>query len=75
MRRPWDMRRWIVNAEHRLIQKLDELNTADTESEAVGEWIELLFDQALLAEGMPLDNPARLASRMTRLMESALSIT
>jgi molecular chaperone HtpG len=37
----------------------------------VAQWIELLYDQALIAEGSPLDNPAAFAQRLTTLLTSA----
>ncbi len=40
-------------------------------SDTVGEAIELLYDQALLSEGSPIDDPARVAKRLTRLMTSS----
>ena len=33
------------------------------------EWIELLYEQAILAEGGKLEDPARFARRVTRLLE------
>jgi molecular chaperone HtpG len=36
------------------------------------DWVELLYDQALLTEGSPVEDPARFASRMTSLMQQAL---
>ena len=35
------------------------------------EWIELLHDQALIAEGSPVDDPAKVARRMTKLLSTA----
>jgi molecular chaperone HtpG len=61
-----------INPTHPLIVKLDQLHAANGEDPAVTEWVELLFDQAVLAEGMPLEDPARLASRMTKLMGVAM---
>ncbi len=60
-----------VNPKHALIKNLKSLAEKD-ESANVQEWIELLYDQALIAEGSPLDNPALFAKRVTSLMEGAL---
>ncbi|MBX3181637.1 MAG: molecular chaperone HtpG [Polyangiaceae bacterium] len=60
-----------LNSEHPLIQRLDELNREPERAEDVTEWIGVLYDQALLAEGSPLDDPARLAQRLTELMTRA----
>lgn len=64
-----------LNGDHRVIGRLRELHTADAESTEVAEWIELIHDQALLAEGSPIEEPAATATRMTRLMEAALGVT
>ncbi len=61
-----------VNPSHALISNLKTLNEQKPESAQVSEWIEMLYDQALLAEGSPIDNPAAFASRMTRLMSQAV---
>jgi len=61
-----------INPQHPLLQRLREKLEAEPQSEQVKEWIELLFDQALVSEGSPLPDPARFAQRMTTLMQSAL---
>jgi len=60
-----------INATHPLIRNLNLLQTADPESEHVQSWIEMLFDQTLLAEGSPVVDPGRLAKRMTALLQDA----
>lgn len=62
-----------VNPKHALIQSLKGLAEKDGDTSTVSEWIELLYDQALIAEGSPLDDPALFAKRVTSLMESAIS--
>ena len=37
----------------------------------LSEWVELLYDQALLTEGSPLPDPARFAARVATLMQAA----
>jgi molecular chaperone HtpG len=69
---PKSKRIFEINPNHALITGLENVREKSPGSEAIQEWIELLYDQAVLAEGMPLENPARLASRMTRLMQSAI---
>ena len=64
-----------INPEHSLISGLEKVRSASPESDEFKEWVELLYDQAVLAEGMPLEDPSRLATRMTRLMESAMGAT
>ncbi|KGQ69717.1 heat shock protein 90 [Chelonobacter oris] len=53
-----------LNPEHALVQK-----TADTSDEAqFGEWIELLFDQAMLSERGSLENPTAFIKRVNKLL-------
>ncbi len=60
-----------VNTEHPLIRALAQLHERDAQSQDVREAIELVYDQALLAEGSPIDDPARVAKRLTRLLQSS----
>lgn len=60
-----------LNLEHPLLKNLERLEQAAPGSESVGEWMHLIHDQALLAEGTPLDDPAAFAKRLTRLFTAA----
>jgi molecular chaperone HtpG len=51
-----------VNPEHPLVKALK------TDSAAFGDWCHLLFDQALLAEGGALDDPASFVKRTNALL-------
>jgi molecular chaperone HtpG len=52
-----------INPHHALVQRLQ------TESdERLGDWASLLFDQALLAEGGKLDDPAAFVHRLNSLL-------
>jgi molecular chaperone HtpG len=42
-----------------------------SDSAQLTEWIELLYDQALLIEGSPLPDPARFSKRLVALMQAA----
>jgi molecular chaperone HtpG len=58
-----------LNPSHTVVRNLETLvERGDAE---VSEWIELLYDQALLAEGAPLEDPAAFARRMTALLSRA----
>ena len=60
-----------INAKHPLLQRMRaELSAGDNEKR-VAEWIEMLYDQALISEGSPLPDPARFAKRISALMQSA----
>ncbi len=60
-----------LNPDHPLIRRLDTLNSEAKDVGDVSEWIEVLYDQALLAEGSPLEDPGALAKRLTALMTKA----
>ena len=60
-----------LNPSHPLIVNLQKLHDRDTESSQVSDWIDLLYQQALLTEGSPVENPLALAQRMTVLLEQA----
>ncbi len=56
-----------INPGHALIQKL-----RDVPEEQVSEWAEILFNQALLAEGAQLEDPAGFVRRLNSLILSRL---
>jgi molecular chaperone HtpG len=60
-----------INTKHALIQTLARLHAAHPESETVKESIELIHDQALLSEGSPIEDPARMAKRLIKLLQSS----
>jgi molecular chaperone HtpG len=60
-----------VNPDHTLIKHLNGLFEREPGSQQANEWIEMLYDQALLTEGSPIDDPGAFARRMTRMMETA----
>ncbi|MAG57632.1 MAG: molecular chaperone HtpG [Planctomycetes bacterium] len=61
-----------LNPTHPVIERLHLLNANPSESDKVENWFELLYDQALLAEGSPIADPPRFAKRMSDLMTQAL---
>ncbi|MCG5536244.1 molecular chaperone HtpG [Ectothiorhodospira mobilis] len=56
-----------VNPGHRLIQRMDQ----ETDTERFGDWARLLLDQAILAEGGQLEDPADFVRRLNTLITSA----
>jgi molecular chaperone HtpG len=60
-----------LNLAHPLIQQVAELEAREPGSERVADWIQLVYDQALLAEGSPPDDPAEFAKRLSRVMTAA----
>jgi len=60
-----------LNLSHPLVKSIASLEEREPGSERVREWTEMLYDQALLAEGSPIDDPAAFAKRLTSLMTVA----
>ncbi|MBQ9770240.1 MAG: molecular chaperone HtpG [Lentisphaeria bacterium] len=61
-----------LNPSHPLIEGLTKLVEKDSSNPKVAEYAELLFDQALLAEGSPLPDPAKFAKRAAVLMAESI---
>ncbi|HET9930015.1 MAG TPA: molecular chaperone HtpG, partial [Polyangiaceae bacterium] len=60
-----------LNLSHPLVKSVTTLDEREPSSERVREWLELLHDQALLAEGSPIEDPAGFAKKLTRLLTRA----
>lgn len=56
-----------LNPEHALFAKLSQ----ETDDDRFADWTQILFDQALLAEGGQLDDPASFVQRLNRLLVEA----
>jgi len=61
-----------LNPSHPIIQNLSALAATASEAERVKQWSELLFDQALLAEGV-VKEPALLVKRIQSLLTDVTS--
>ncbi len=61
-----------VNAGHPILEKLQGMFEADREDPRLREYAELLYGQALLAEGSPLPDPAGFSRRVAELMTKAM---
>lgn len=57
-----------INPEHVLIKRLHDIQ----DDNLFGQWVTMLFDQAVLAEGGQLDNPADFVNRVNKLLASAI---
>ncbi len=53
-----------INPTHPLIDRME----AETDDEQFSDWADILFDQALLAEGAQLEDPAGFVSKLNKLM-------
>ena len=68
---PPQKRIFEINPTHAVITSLAELIGKDPSAPRIDEWIEVLFDQALLAEGGQVDDPSRFAKRVASLLTLA----
>ncbi len=55
-----------LNSEHRLVSRLKDIKQDDS----FNDWVALLFEQAQLAAGNQLEDPAGFVMRVNRLLES-----
>jgi molecular chaperone HtpG len=62
-----------LNPDHPLIKRIEEIHRAKAGSSEFKDYGELLYAQALLAEGSPLPDAARFAKLLTKLMIGAAS--
>lgn len=60
-----------INATHPLVRSLSTLADKAPEGGSLDEWIEVLYDQAVLTEGGTLDDPNRFAKRVATLLTQA----
>ena len=61
-----------LNVTHPVVQGLMELvESGEPQASRAADWIELLYDQALVAEGAPIEDPAGFARRITALLAAA----
>ena len=56
-----------VNAEHPVFQVLKAAHAAG-DAQKVKDYAGILFDQALLVEGLPIENPLEFSQRISALM-------
>lgn len=57
-----------INPEHDLIKRLHDIE----DDSRFNEWVIMLFEQAVLAEGGQLDNPAEFVNRVNKLLIKAI---
>ncbi|MFT5444741.1 MAG: molecular chaperone HtpG, partial [Myxococcota bacterium] len=61
-----------INPEHALVKRLQEIFAADAKDKRIGDFSELLFGQAQLAEGGQLADPAAFSRKLADIMLEAL---
>ncbi|MBN2790752.1 MAG: molecular chaperone HtpG [Candidatus Delongbacteria bacterium] len=57
-----------LNPNHPILEVMQSIYDNDKKDTKLGEYSELLYDQAVLAEGAPLKDPVKFAHRMADLM-------
>lgn len=62
-----------INPDHPLIQNLRKMQILNSESPELARFIELIFDQALIAEGAEVESPALVARRIGAMLEDLSS--
>jgi molecular chaperone HtpG len=62
-----------INPDHPIIQNLRKMQLLNSDSPELARYMELLYDQALLAEGAELESPAQVARRIGSLLEDLSS--
>ncbi|MFZ4577129.1 MAG: molecular chaperone HtpG [Myxococcota bacterium] len=70
---PAQKRLMEINATHPAIRGLQDLAGREGSEEKLKDYAEMLLDQALLAEGAPLKNPAQFARRVADAMAAAVA--
>ena len=60
-----------LNPSHPVVKYLEAAYAKDPSSARVKDWVELLYDQALLTEGSTLEDPNRFARRMNAVLVEA----
>ena len=60
-----------LNPAHPLVPRLQALFTEDRESEKLKDYIDLLYNQALLSQGLPLRDPVKFGRMVSDLMVQA----
>jgi len=60
-----------LNPGHPILKVMADLHTADKGAPALGDYADLLYDQALLTEGSPIKDPLRFTKLVSELMVKA----
>ncbi len=61
-----------LNPSHRILEKLHDLHEQNKDDQRLTDYAELLYGQALLAEGGKLPDPAAFSKKLAELMERAM---
>jgi len=58
-----------VNPSHPIILSLVKKAQSNSADANLEEWVDVLYDTALLAEGSPVRNPGVFAKKLTKMLE------
>ena len=61
-----------INGKHPIIRRLSELSNNAEQADLVADSVWVLFDEALIAEGEPIKNPALFSERLGRFIMGGL---
>lgn len=64
-----------LNPTHPVVQKLAETAKSSPTDARLSDWLFVLYEQSLLAEGSPLEDPNGFARRLTSLLSQAVAAT
>lgn len=70
---PKTKRIFELNSEHPIIKAMKKLHETEPESAKLGKYVDLLYNQALLTEGSPIENPLEFSKNITELMVLGLN--
>ena len=56
-----------INASHPIFEKLRKLYAEDNKDK-IAEYADILYSQALLIEGMPIENPVEFTNKLCEIM-------
>jgi molecular chaperone HtpG len=70
---PRGQRNLELNPTHPAVKALAALAAKDATDPKLSDWVTLLYEQSLVAEGSPLDDPNGFARRVTALLVQAVS--
>jgi molecular chaperone HtpG len=60
-----------LNPDHAILKAMADLHANDKDTPALGDYADLLYDQALLTEGSPIKDPLRFTRLVSELMVKA----
>jgi molecular chaperone HtpG len=70
---PKGQRNFELNPTHPAVKALATLAAKDASDPKLADWVTLLYEQSLISEGSPLDDPNGFARRVTALLVQAVS--